>query len=637
MLKCQKDGLALSLQENKGVYEIEHQGFSWVSEGRKPYVLVRRNIAGKQIPLYLPFCAAKVKTHKVENDAIVSRYTGFSLAGTRFPFTLVCTAQITDGDTVAFSLRAENEQPGEIAGAYFPAPFNSRARTQKAYAVDCMRQGLLMPDGYNKNFISTFAITKYWRKINTGDCYLPLWGRICGKNGFAAVVETPYDACMFSCFGKNRSLLNSVHWQSSLGALSYERKIRFTFFAGGDYNTVAKTYRRYLQESGQFVRIKEKIQKNPNVKALIGSPVLHHGILSNISPDSKFYKKNGENRKLFATFEKRAEQLRKMHEMGLEKLYIHTDGWGVAGYDNQHPYVLPPNADAGGYEGLKKLSQTSKELGYVFGIHDQYRDFYYDCAQFDMEKAVTNMDGSHPFCSIWDGGKHTWLCASQALDFVKQTYTQLAAHGVEIGGTYLDVFGVVQGDECFHPEHRATREESIRYRAQCFDYLREKGIIVSSEEGSALLLDRLDLVHHAPYAVRPQGGGVAVGIPVPIDNLVFHDCVFVPWTIDGTGGWGIPDGDAGKLHCILNAQTPYFTPFPQGTELCSDDELREKIHTVQTLGNLQARLYDKEMVSHKFVDGNLRRQQTCFADGTTITVDFDQNTYEIREGQNAEV
>ena len=101
MLKCQKDGLVLSLRENKGVYEIEHQGFSWVSEGRKPYVLVRRNIAGKQIPLYLPFCAAKVKTHKVENDAIVSRYTGFSLAGTRFPFTLVCTAQITDGNTVS--------------------------------------------------------------------------------------------------------------------------------------------------------------------------------------------------------------------------------------------------------------------------------------------------------------------------------------------------------------------------------------------------------------------------------------------------------------------------------------------------------------------------------------------------------
>ena len=38
------------------------------------------------------------------------------------------------------------------------------------------------------------------------------------------------------------------------------------------------------------------------------------------------------------------------------------------------------------------------------------------------------------------------------------------------------------GDECFNPKHRVTREQSMKYREECFDMLNEKGLIMSSEE-----------------------------------------------------------------------------------------------------------------------------------------------------------
>lgn len=623
--------IGLHMHRKSGDYEINYHGFSWVSGGRRPYLIIRRKIGSKYAYTYRPFTSARQKTIEGDGRKIISTYSGFNAFGKALDFSLVCTAEITGPNTVEFSLRAENETDMDIHAAYFPAPFNAKEKGAVSYAVDTMRHGFLMPDGYQKNFLSTFAYAHYPRKINTGDCYMPFWGRVSDGHGFCAIVETPYDASMFSSFGQRMAFLNSVHWRSSLGKLSYERRIKFVFHDDCDYNTIAKDFRTHLKATGQFVPLTQKIEKNPNIKNLAGAPVLHCGIYSNVQPGTNYYEKGGENQKVIASFAQRAEQYSALKEAGLEKLYIHTDGWGEMGYDNNHPYVLPPCPQAGGYEGMKQLSQTCRSLGYVFAIHDQYRDYYYSCKKYDPELAVMKIDGTHPYCDIWAGGAHTWLCTARALDFVKETYEELEAHGVDIQGSYLDVFAVMPGDECFHPAHRITREQSMQYRAECLDYLNQRGVITSSEEPASQLINQLALVHHGPYALRPQERGKAVGVPVPLANLVYHDCIMIPWISQGVGGWGIPDGDSARLHCILNAGMPYLEPFDKNDRLLPQAELDMELRRIRELCELQARLYDKEMVSHQFVNGNPRRQQTVYADGTVITVDFNQNTYQIEE------
>lgn len=630
--------IKLSCSRKNGDYEIIHKEFSWVSDGRKPYIIIRKKIGEKYISTFRLLSSALRKETQQSPTQIVRRYSDFVAFGKKLPFTLVCTAEITGTDTVEFSLKAENETGYDIQAVYFPAPFNSKVRGKESYHVDAMRQGFLLPDGYRENFTSTFGFAHYLRRINTGDCYMPVWGRVCDGHTFTAIVETPYDACMFSSFGRHKSFVNSVHWCSSLGKLSYERKIRFVFHENGDYNTVAKDYRKYLVQTNQFVSIEDKIRKNRNIEKLLGAPVLHHKIFSKINEKSKFYDKNGTNEILYATFSERAEQMKKLKEMGLDKLYIHTDGWGENGYDNNHPYILPPCEAAGGWEGMKEFSDVSRSLGYIFALHDQYRDFYYSSSVFDKEKAVTQIDGSHPYCSIWDGGEHTFLCSSQALEYVKRTYAELEGHGVDVQGAYLDVFSVMWGDECFHEKHRITREESIKCRAECFDYLDEKGLIMSSEEPAMQLLNHIALVHHGPFTLRPQENGEAVGIPVPLGNLVFHDCVIVPW--NWFNNWGIPKGDNGDLYCALCAGMPYISPYGSGLkkigkdnrtadlELMDDESLKKEIARVAPLCELQAKLYNKEMVKHEFL-GGARRQRATYSDGTTVTIDLDKNTYEI--------
>lgn len=633
-----KSNLKLKINEITGDYEVIHNGFSWISDGRKPYIIIRKKAGKKYVSTYRPLYSALKKSFTYTADSIITTLSGYIAFGKMYDFKIILTAKITGNDTCEFSIKAENEIGYDIQAVYFPAPFNSKKRGKYAYHIDPMRQGFLLPDGYKENFISTFGFAHYLRKINTGDAYLPLWGRVCDGHTFSAIIETPYDACMFSSFGRHKAFVNSVHFSSSLGKLSYERKIRFTFHEKGDYNTVAKDYRNYLIETNQFVTLDDKISKNPNIKNIIGAPVLHHKIYSKINEKSKFYDKNGINEILYATFYERAKQLEKFKELGLERLYIHTDGWGKNGYDNDHPYILPPCEAAGGYAGLKTLADTSRKLGYVFALHDQYRDYYYSSPVFDESKAVTKIDGSHPYCSIWDGGEHTFLCSSFAIDYVKRTYDELAKHNIDVQGAYLDVFSVMNGDECFHPEHRVTREQSIKCRAECFDYLNDKGFIMSSEEPAMQLLSHIALVHHGPFTLRPQENGQAVGIPVPLGNLVFHDCIMVPW--DWFNNWGIPKGVDGDVYCALCAGMPYLHPFGTSmskigtdnrtadTELLSDNDLIKEFSRIKPLCDLQSRLYNKEMVKHEFI-GSYKIQKATYSDGTTVTIDLNNNTYKV--------
>lgn len=178
----------------------------------------------------------------------------------------------------------------------------------------------------------------------------------------------------------------------------------------------------------------------------------------------------------------------------------------------------------------------------------------------------------------------------------------------------------------------------MKFRGECFDYLNEKGVIMSSEEPGMQLLNHLALVHHGPHALRPQENGAAVGIPVPLGNLVYHDCIMVPW--NWFNNWGIPKGEDGDLYGALNAGMPYIHPYGNslrkiGTdnrtadiEMMSDKELKKEFERIIPLCELQAKLYNKEMLKHEFL-GSYRKQKATYSDGTSVVIDLDKNTYKI--------
>ena len=561
---------------------------------------------GRVVPFPAP--AEEEQTSTGTYDGIRAVYEGFESSA----ITVVTHVRLerTNGD-LFFEVTVEGDRPGEIAYVAFPAPFDFGAAPGHGYTVLPRMQGTLIPAGD--------PIPYAGGPIFERDAYMPLYGQVRDGSGYAAIYDTPYDAKY--CPEEDRV---APRWIPSLGRMRETRRILCRFFEPCDYNVIAKAYRAYVKERGRLVTLREKAARNPNVERLFGCPVIHAGIAVHISPESDYYDKNHpENNDYYTPFDTRAEELRALKKKGLEKAYTHFDGWGNHGYDNLHPSPFPPHEAAGGADGMRRLAETCRELGYIFGIHDQYRDFYYDGPDFSLDEAIEYADGSHPYCSVWYGGPHSFLCSARAIEYVRRNYDEFGRLGIGVEASYLDVFSVVGLDECFSKEHPATRRDCAENRRRCLDILTDRGIIPSSEEILDCILPSQVLCHHAPFFTSDLGSGNsrAMGIPIPLLNLVYHDCAVIPWIgLPGErGGWGIPGTDSAYLWAILCGDPVY----------CPIDADETDIAAVKTACASAEKLAYAEMVKHEFIDGNIRRQRAAFSDGTVTEVDFDAGTFRI--------
>jgi len=528
------------------------------------------------------------------------------------------------GAEIVFELAAREPTPAtsgsELVAVNWPKAVEVDSGSDVVSVIPLM-QGMLLPGDWPQEFHRIDLCNSRW-------FYMPWWGQIDDGHGVQAILETSDDAGGAYHHPAGGPTRIAPRWYATLGRLGYQRTIRYVFDDNASYVSMAKRYRRFVQERGEFVSLAEKRVRTPALDEVIGKPVVHLGALYHFVPEaSLFHKDRIENNHSLRTFDQLAEGLRGLKESGIDDAYVHLDGWGFYGYDNGHPDVLPVGQEQGGWDGLRRFADTCDELGYLFAVHDQYRDFYFNAVSFDDRLTATRFDGSREESSTWCGGPQTILSPRFAPGYVRRNHDLFAKHGIKVRGAYLDVFAVVPLEESALPAHPMTRSECARYRRDCFDLLRARGYVVSSEEPADYLVRSLDLVHHGPYATYPNmGGGDASGIPVPLFNLVYHDSILLPWEMGDDGGWGIPKGDAGWLHCLMNAGLPYVGPGASN----------EQIDRVNEAGVLARHCALLEMTRHEFLDAGRRKQRTTFSDGTTVTVDFDSKEYTVQRGSGKE-
>lgn len=450
--------------------------------------------------------------------------------------------------------------------------------------------------------------------------YQPWWGHEHGPAAMLVILETPDDGgCHFEhqAGGPTQIGPRRVH---SLGRFAYPRRARLGFFDPGNDVELAKRYRRHAMATGRFVSLREKVARNPPVARLLGAPVVRTSILYHLQPESSYsHKDDPAQHHQLVTFDARAKDLQALAARGITNAYVHLDGWGWRGYDNFHPDVLPPCPEAGGWDGMKQFAEVCEQLSFRFAIHDQYRDYYLDARSYRERHTLLQENGQRPSGGTWYGGRQSVLCPSLAPGPVRKNHNAILGQGVKLRGAYLDVFSVVPPEECYQPEHPVTRTECLRFRGECLDSVRAWDGVVSSEEPSDWSVRHLDLVHHGPFALNPNPGkGPAMGIPIPLFNLVYHDALLMPWSM-GRGEWGIPEKDLGYLHGLMNGGRPYLGLNPGPEDLAR----------VRTMCALHQRVALLEMTRHEFLAAARRRQRTTFADGTRVTIALDADKWEM--------
>ena len=271
---------------------------------------------------------------------------GFRIGGTELPLTVQLFITLkTPEEELVCTMTPVNEDAFVIKECLWPKGI---APGTTDFTVVPFMQGMLLPDKWpSKVFL--YDAMSYGRGL-----YMPWWGCQKGKAAAFVLLETPDDGgCVFEHpVGGPTSI--APRWAHSLGKMRYSRTVRMCFMETGNYVDMAKRYRRYIVETGRFVSLDTKIARTPRAGRLIGSPVVHTGILTVIQPQSSYYdKEHPEKNHQLVTFDQRKKELQSLRKKGIERAYVHLDGWGFRGYDNLHPDNVPPSPEAGGWEGLE--------------------------------------------------------------------------------------------------------------------------------------------------------------------------------------------------------------------------------------------------------------------------------------------
>jgi len=141
----------------------------------------------------------------------------------------------------------------------------------------------------------------------------------------------------------------------------------------------------------------------------------------------------------------------------------------------------------------------------------------------------------------------------------------------------------------------------MKARAACFRWVRRNLGIVGTEDGADWVIPYVD------YLTDANPGSVT---SVPLYVLVYHDAVMVP-----------EGGNGDHLRCLLNGG---YAGLPRNL----DDP--KAVNLMRAICALHERVALLEMTHHEFLDKTYRKERSTFADGTTVTIDRDAGTFEIK-------
>lgn len=611
----------LELEVGKDQFTIYFEGTKWCSSFHY-FVLAD----GTEIYFKEAKQITQILYQSGVGNGICTRYEAFANADVSFE-TLIWVEESTQD--IYFEWIPLKEETA-ISKVYFPAFMEFDERKEEHYSLVNYHQGLLIPNSWE----TPLQQLPFDGMLNSCAAYMPWFAQVKDKIGYIAIHLSPSDGGYTIDHPQNGPYTHlGMYHLARFDHMEYRRVVRFTFVKEADPTRVCKVYRQYAKEIGLLTTLKEKATRNPLVDKLIGAAFVHKGIKTHICEDSEFYDaENPKKNDTLIPFSIREQEIHNYYKKGINKLYLHLDGWAQPGYDNQHPDYLPACIEAGGWEGLKALSDTIKNCHYMLGLHDQYRDYYFSAKTFDKDFALTHRDGSIFEMSRWAGGHQSYLCASQAAYYVKRNFKEILSHGIHLEASYLDVFTCNEADQCYHPWHKMDRAECLRYRNACFDYLQSIHILPSSEEASDYAMRSLVFCHYAPYQFMMSAPEAPhLGIPVPLFNLVYHDCLIIPWYMDE------PEGKEDyMLYALLNGGAAYLDKdgaYPNIDGAFFDESYQQaldhKIARYHVVSTLQEKVAKEEMVRHEFIDRCWYKQRSYFANGITVEVDLKENHYQI--------
>ena len=479
---------------------------------------------------------------------------------------------------------------------------------------------------------------------------MPFFGVEAGRNGsgWEVILETADDARMMSFSAKGGRLAAvAPGWQPQHGQFGYPRRARYVFLEKGGYVAMAKRYRAAALREGLVKTFAEKAKERPNVDRLLGA--------ANVW----YFQGHKEPSAVAVAKELQAAGLRR---------FLWSAGHGA--------------------ETVRAIAALPDVL---VGRYDCYRDVYYPEMFAQMagnrkppppENEICSNTSAWPEDIVWNDvadsnswrkawgvwdktGKKKIHCATQCdLKAIGRERRNVARElqAVPYTARFIDVTTAVGWEECANPAHPMTRTQSRVAKCELLALLgREFNLVVGSEQGIGAAVPACDYFEgmlspgwcRMPHG-RPGAGrtdifrdpamptnvtpaeiakvvkyGVGGKYRIPLFELVYHDCCCAHWywydySNRPLGLWKQRD----LINALYGTAPMYIFDYRHWQE-----NKAQFLASYNLVSPIARRTGYSEMVDHRALDAERLVQQTRFADGTIVTVNFGDAPFVLSNGK----
>lgn len=489
----------------------------------------------------------------------------------------------------------------------FPHPFATQSSDRLIVPIN---EGISYPA--NDASIEPMTLIAYG---GHGIC-MAFWGVTDGAQGHAAIIESPDDALID--IRRHNGLLDvGPLWGAQKGAFGYARTLRYVFFDKGGHVAMAKRYREYAKQHGFFKTLADKRLENPNVDLLIGAvnvwnwdadPVAMVREMQTAGIEHILWSRGGS-----------PEALKTMNDMNVL----------TSRYDIYQDVMNPANF--GRLQWLSSEWTTNAWPDEIIQKSD---------GQWLHGWGVEAKDGSLIDCGV--------ICDSRAPEYARQRIpADLATHPYRC--RFIDTTTAAPWNECYDSRHPMTRTESRVYKMKLLEYVsRDAKQVTGCETGHDASVPFLHyfegMLSLGPYRVPDAGRNmeqIVTNVPenvsqfqlgqryrLPLWELVFHDCVVAQWY------WGDYNNklpalwDKRDLFNVLYGTPPMFM---FNKKLWQEQKARFVQSYQNTCPWVRSVGYS-EMTDHRILTPDRDVQQTEFANGAVITVNFGNAPFPLPNG-----
>jgi hypothetical protein len=131
--------------------------------------------------------------------------------------------------------------------------------------------------------------------------------------------------------------------------------------------------------------------------------------------------------------------LTQLASYGLKGCVVLKHYWQALGYDNGLPQHIPANTRLGGGEELLALSQTARQMGCLFGLHENYVDYYRNYPAFDARMLSLNGDGTWLKAWLNDRGIQAFAAKPRIMAEIAGTQSPQIHRMYRTTASFLDV------------------------------------------------------------------------------------------------------------------------------------------------------------------------------------------------------